>query len=649
MKHILRAFLLPVLIWAMSPSQAQPIYGLTTNNQMFITDATHPGTLINLTEITDLPAGAQLLAIDMQPGSGKIFGLTYNVATGIAALYNIDINGPGYVAVPVNGAISLDLGDAPSAGFDFNPVNTSEIFVTGSSGNVYILDAMTGGILFTGGSIFYAQGDINYGNTPLINATTHTNNFWGSDNTTQLGYDVNNNVLVQFDREVNATVHTLGPSGLSIDNNAPVAMDSWFDTSAFTDVVYMSVKSTASARNSLVRFDHMTGLATQVGTMSPQVQVRDIAIDVSRPVPPIIAGQIITALTRNRRNLIFFDSERPTVIRDVKQITGVTPGQDIVAIDYRPFDLDLYGIGYNNRNMEYQVYRIDAVTGAATPINLAPEVLDLGLGPNVQASLDFNPFNDRIHVIGSNGVSYHLSPSTGLLLGTDNEFGYATTDVNSGAAVHLGSIVYTNTDFKPYGPQRMAIDYANRSFVNLTGKDFTTLKTQANLGNLLDTGEFTNAYLDIYYAEVPQNNKGFLAINVNNFSQSHLFNIDPFSGTTVFMGIIGPGIPVLDIAAQLDYTGATVPQSGDIALSPQGMYVYPNPVINYASVLLPSVALRRVSVTVLDFNGNILLSRVYRPGGNQVNLDLSDVPKGMYSLRVQEQGFPPEMVKLVKQ
>lgn len=649
MKHILRAFLLLISTWAILPSKAQTIYGLTTDNRMFATDAGHPATVVNLSEITDLPPGQQLLAMDMQPGTGKLFGLTYDPATGIGALYSINVNGPGYIAVPVNGAISLDLGDAPSAGFDFNPVNSSEIFVTGSSGNVYILNALTGGILFTGGSIFYAQGDINSGNTPVINTIAHTNNFLGADNSMQLGYDVNNNVLVRFDPDVNATVHTVGLSEVSIDKNAPVGMDSYFDPGSFSDVVYMTIKMPASSRNSLVQFDQTTGRATLIADMSAQVQVRDIAFDVSTPVPPTVAGQLVIALTRNKRNLIFFDSQNPSVIRDVKQIEGVTPGQDIVAIDYRPFDLELYALGYNNRSMEYQVYRIDATTGAASPINLAPETLDLGEGPNTLASFDFNPFSDRIHVIGSNGVSYHLSPTTGLLLSTDNDFAYAPTDANTGAAIHIGAIAYTNSYFNTNLSRRLGVDYANRSFISFAGSDFTTLNTEASLANVLDTGLYTNAALDIYYAEATRNNMGFLATNINNYNQSHLYTIDPSTGYTVFMGVIGPGIPVIDIAAQLTYTGSTVAYNGDLALSPQGLYLYPNPVINQTSVLLPTVALRRVSITIVDCNGNILVSRVYKQGGNQVTLDLSDVPSGIYSLRVQEQGTPPEMVKLVKQ
>ncbi|WP_276133115.1 DUF4394 domain-containing protein [Polluticoccus soli] len=649
MKHILRLLLLLVSTWAISSSKAQTIFGLTTDNRMFATDVNHPGTLINLTEVTDLPAGERLLAIDMQPGTGELFGLTYNATTGMAALYNIDVDGPGYIAVPVNGAIQLELGTAPSAGFDFNPVNNSEIFVTGSSGNVYILNALTGGILFTGGSIFYAEGDINDGNTPIINTIAHTSNFRGADYSVQLGYDVNNNVLVQFDPDVNATIHTVGLPDLSIDNGAPVAMDSYFDTSNYTDVVYMAIKSPADSRNMLVQFDPGTGQAVRIGSLSAQVKVRDIAFDVRVPVPPTVAGQIITALTRNRRNLIFFDSQNPSIIRDVKQITGVTPGQDIVAIDYRPFDLELYALGYNSRGSEYQVYRIDPTTGAASPVNLAPEVLNLGVGPDVLASFDFNPFSDRIHVIGSNGISYHLSPSTGLLLNTDNDFAYAPTDANTGAAIHIGAIAYTNSYFNANLSRRVGIDYTNRSFVNFTGIDFTTLNTQANLANVLDTGLYTNAALDIYYAEATRHNVGFLATNVNDYRQSYLYTIDPSTGYTSFSGIIGRGIPVIDIAAQLTYTGKTVEYSGDLALSPQGLYVYPNPVTNYTSVLLPTVALRRVSVTILDFNGDILMSRVFKPGGNQVNLDLSDIPQGMYSLRVQEQGTPPEMVKLVKQ
>jgi hypothetical protein len=79
------------------------------------------------------------------------------------------------------------------------------------------------------------------------------------------------------------------------------------------------------------------------------------------------------------------------------------------------------------------------------------------------------------------------------------------------------------------------------------------------------------------------------------------------------------------------------------------LFLYPNPAVNSARILLPYVAENRVTVIVMDFNSNILQSWIYSPGGNQLDIDLTAVPAGLYSLRVQEYGYPPDFLKLIKQ
>ncbi|MCD6065157.1 MAG: hypothetical protein K0R82_3068, partial [Flavipsychrobacter sp.] len=297
MKQTIHALLLFATIISFSSTTAQTLYGLTADNHMFsIADAANPSAAINLAEVTGLGEGDQLLAIDMQPATGLLYGLAYNEQEDVAALYNIGIKGPGYIAVPVNTSISLQLGSTRNPGFDFNPVNSSELFITTTNGNVYIVDAASGNILFTGGSIFYAQSDINSGNTPMISGVVHTNSFRGADNTAQFGYDIGNNVLVQFDPNVNATIHTIGLSGLSPDKSSPVGMDSYFDSSSFSNIIFMAVKSPEGKAYSLVYLDPGTGLATHIGNMPPAVQVRDIAADVYIPVPATVQGQLITGL-----------------------------------------------------------------------------------------------------------------------------------------------------------------------------------------------------------------------------------------------------------------------------------------------------------------------------------------------------------------
>jgi hypothetical protein len=79
------------------------------------------------------------------------------------------------------------------------------------------------------------------------------------------------------------------------------------------------------------------------------------------------------------------------------------------------------------------------------------------------------------------------------------------------------------------------------------------------------------------------------------------------------------------------------------------LVVFPNPANNTTRVVLPFIARNYVSVTVADLNGKIWQSAAYEPGGNAFDVDLTTLPAGIYSMRIQEYGFPPLFAKLVKQ
>ena len=79
------------------------------------------------------------------------------------------------------------------------------------------------------------------------------------------------------------------------------------------------------------------------------------------------------------------------------------------------------------------------------------------------------------------------------------------------------------------------------------------------------------------------------------------------------------------------------------------LILYPNPATSNAHIILPNLALRKISVFVVDFRGQIMKSWIFAPGGDQVDIDISSLPIGEYSIRVQEEGFPADNLRLVKQ
>src|SRR5687768_3848258 len=70
----------------------------------------------------------------------------------------------------------------------------------------------------------------------------------------------------------------------------------------------------------------------------------------------------IVALT-GTNSLIQFNSGAPGTILSTTSISGLQPGETILAIDFRPLTGQLYGLGSSSR-----LYVINLATGAATQV-----------------------------------------------------------------------------------------------------------------------------------------------------------------------------------------------------------------------------------------------------------------------------------------
>jgi hypothetical protein len=82
--------------------------------------------------------------------------------------------------------------------------------------------------------------------------------------------------------------------------------------------------------------------------------------------------------------------------------------------------------------------------------------------------------------------------------------------------------------------------------------------------------------------------------------------------------------------------------------SPGVTNVFPNPVINSASIVLNYTPLSRINIDLVDFNGQLRRKYVFNPGNHAMSIDVSDLDKGFYVLRVREQNILVDIVKLVK-
>jgi len=121
-----------------APSQAQTVVGLTTTNALLSFDASAPAFGSSLTNITGLATNERILAIDLRPGNGLIYGISTD-----SKLYTITLGG----AASLVGALGTTL-SGNAIGIDFNPeadrLGAASLRVVSNTGQNLAVNANTG-------------------------------------------------------------------------------------------------------------------------------------------------------------------------------------------------------------------------------------------------------------------------------------------------------------------------------------------------------------------------------------------------------------------------------------------------------------------------------------------------------------------------
>jgi len=642
----MKKLLLPALLSCLSltAAQAQTIYGVTIDDKLYtIPNAALPAVTTPVIPIIGITAGQTIKGLDVRPLTGELYALGYNAGNGNAQLYVISPTSA--VATPINTVpMSLNLGTGTIA-FDFNPA-VDRIRVMGNNGKNYRLNPATGVIAATDADLNYSVGDPNQGATPTVGACAYTNSYLGSETTTLYDYDQVLSIFTTQQPPNAGSLNTIGPSMITVNTSTDLSydMDIWFDPATHTNKAYLAANPGTNINDRLYTIDLNTGAATSLGLIGALgTQSKAIAVAIDHTVPPNVTGQLAYGLTRTNRNLFTFDTDTPQIIRSLKVVTGVTSGQTLQGMDMRPANRQLYGLGYNAADSSYQLYTINPNTAVATPINPVAGKLALGNG---RIGFDFNPVVDRIRVTSSNGANYRLVPTDGSIAATDQPIAYMTGDVYDGIPAHLASVAYLNSYPGATATQLYGIDDSLAAFVFMNPPNNGTLTTVAQ--NLLpfSPSDLTNS-LDFYFDSVQHRNLGYLAANSGISAFDSLYHIDS-TGMLSLIGLIGNGISVADIAVQIRFTN-TIPSGLAQVNARQPLQAYPTPVRDVLTLHLPGPASQPLTATVFDLTGRLQLQVVIPAGTTSYALNVSQLPAGIFTVRIQQDGVSAWYFKGLKQ
>ncbi len=519
-----------------APPRRRTVYGISSGNLISFNSGA-PGTILSTVAISGLGSGETILGIDFRPATGELFALG-----SLSRLYKIDTTSAVATQVGSNGAFTLR---GTKFGFDFNPT-VDRIRVTSDLGQNLRLNPNNGALAFDDGILAYAAGDSNAGVNPDVQAVAYTNNLSGATTTELFFYDFSRNIIGTINPPNAGTLNTVGRSGISAFAGTNISFDITTDQTSEINTAFLSASISDTATN-LYRVNLTTGATSLVGAIGSRLMVSGIAVSIPAPPP----AKLVYALSAG--NLISFNSNAPANILSTMPLTGITAGQVVEGLDFRPATGQLYALGYNTTSGQAQVYTIDIATGVATPVG---GTVSLAAGMS-NLSADFNPTVDRIRVISSTGQNYRLNPVNGTLVATDTSLSYAPGDVRAGVQPQVYTAAYTNNLANATTTLLYYYDF------NLDQLSITLPPTSPNAGTLntvgfsgLVTMNGTGLDLDITTNMSTGVNTAFLSANVSD-TASNFYVVDLATGEARLIGTIGGRAVITEMAVSM--TDVTLP------------------------------------------------------------------------------------------
>ena len=288
-------------------------------------------------------------------------------------------------------------------------------------------------------------------------------------------------------------------------------------------------------------------------------------------------GQPVLGLVQGTNALVRFTTATPATVGTPLPVTGLAAGDTLRAIDYRPANGVLYGLGVDASNAVVRTYTINPLTGAATVVG-GPVTSPT---PSVAWDINFNPTVDRIRVVSEQDENARLNPDTGALAGDDTNL--------SPAGATVGAVAYSNPFAGATTTTLYAINQATSSLALIGGVNGTP---SPNGGVVTDVGPLGVSITAGPTAfDIATNNTAFAVLRPSG-GASTLYTISLATGAATPAGTVGDGTTTFDDIAVVD--------PGLILSPPSGTYTSRQ---NFDIVLLADPQGRSVTGGTALFNG----------------------------------------------
>lgn len=170
--------------------------------------------------------------------------------------------------------------------------------------------------------------------------------------------------------------------------------------------------------------------------------------------------------------LVCFSLSTPQTLAASTVITGLTVGDVITQLDFRPANSVLYALGASG-----QLYTLNTSTAVATAVGTP---MALTGTPNLV--MDINPEVDRIRLVTDANENRRYNPATGALVATDTALAYNVSDLNAGSTPAISALAYSNNVASGTPTVLYGIDSGLRTLVTIDPANAGTVNTVAALG-----------------------------------------------------------------------------------------------------------------------------------------------------------------------
>lgn len=486
-------------------------FAMTSSGRLMHFDRAQPGRFTLSVDVTGLPAGDKVVALDMRPTNGKLYGLTSS-----AKLYTID---PTSGAATFASELAADAADTTSPfvglegsdfGIDFNPI-TDRLRLTSNLGQNLRIDADTGAVITDPGIT---------GQTTGYAALSHNNNIAASCRTRLYAIDASGNRFVTQSPNEGTTE---GAGGLRLTASATAGFDIYTDE---MDKDYAYAALVVGGETGMYKIDLGTGEASAV----------------RRKVGPLVAGESMTAFalgtlpatTPAKQELgelfgitasaiVSFNRANPEKVCSSANLVGLEANETILDLDMQPSTGVLYVV--TKSGTTGRLYRVDPYGGTLSPAVTISVPLN-----GTTFGTDFSPIgNAPLRIVSDAGQN---------ILVTDIETGAAqTSGALNGASTSATGAAYTDS-VRGAGTATLYVIDPATDRLSIANPTTGTLTDVGALG--LDITKLAGLDID------GRNNLGFVGAMVGSSTQLHTLDLRT-GALSPSLGTIGTDSPVLGL------------------------------------------------------------------------------------------------------